>query len=187
MRTAFTRPLAALFLFTLGACVRSGGGTTADPSDAIPSAPRARITGAAFGLMDPPITSFGALRVGERVYVVGGYSGTPHAYDSAGQHDALRALSLTSGVVEIVAHMPYRVQSPTLVAHDGSLFVHGGMRARNTPGEPQDLVSERRIDHGLLHRGAGARARIAIEINPLEHWAQDTTNPCLIQLPVGDS
>ncbi len=160
MRTALSRPLAALSVFTLVACVRSGVGTTVDPSDTTPAAPRARITGAAFGLMDPPITSFGALRVGERVYVVGGYSGTPHAYDSAGQHDALRALSLTSGAVEIVSHMPYRVQSPTLVAHDGSLFVHGGMRARNAPGEPQDLVSERRI----VRFDAARRAEVVGEL-----------------------
>jgi N-acetylneuraminic acid mutarotase len=90
--------------------------------------------------MPRAVTSFGAAELGGFVYAFGGYSGTPHAYQREGQSGELWRLHPTTREFELMATSE-PTQGAALVGARGALLRIGGMRARNGPGEPAQVVS----------------------------------------------
>ena len=90
--------------------------------------------------MDEPVTSFGAVAREGRVYVLGGYHGTPHDYDREGQSHALDRLD-TGGAWAALAPMESGLQGFGLVALGGDLVRCGGSRIDNAHGAPTDMHS----------------------------------------------
>jgi N-acetylneuraminic acid mutarotase len=87
------------------------------------------------------ITSFGADRIGDSIFVYGGHHGAAHQYSSAGQSGDLLRLKLDEPTKwEAIAQGP-KSQGLALVAHGGALYRIGGFTARNAEGEEQDLWS----------------------------------------------
>ena len=87
------------------------------------------------------ITSFGADRVGDALYVYGGHHGRAHHYSVAGQSGDLLRLDLSKGKRwETAAKGPKR-QGLALIAHGDKLYRIGGFEARNAEGEEHDLWS----------------------------------------------
>ena len=90
------------------------------------------------------ITSFGAVEHDGVLYVLGGYSGTPHAYASKDQHGELLAYDAGAPATarwSVVSRVP-PVQGAALVSHSSGLIRVGGMRAMNESASAgQDLVS----------------------------------------------
>ncbi|GAB4569125.1 MAG: hypothetical protein Tsb0020_23110 [Haliangiales bacterium] len=101
-------------------------------------------------LLPEPITSFGAAVQGGFLYVLGGYTGTPHQYSRDGQSGALSRIRLDQagqrdGATQrrVWEQLPgvEPLQSVALVAHDDALIRVGGMRASNPAGQPSRLAS----------------------------------------------
>ncbi len=86
------------------------------------------------------ITSFGAATLDGDIYVIGGYTGEPHAYSKAGQRGDLLKRDRSSGAWSKVGAIS-PAQSMTLLAHEGRLIRIGGMEARNADGDDADLHS----------------------------------------------
>ena len=85
------------------------------------------------------LTSFGAVEHEGVLYVLGGYSGMPHAYSAKDQHGEL--LAYEDGQWSIVSEVP-KVQGAALVSHATGLVRVGGMRALNeTVSTESELVS----------------------------------------------
>ncbi len=102
---------------------------SADSEQHFPSLPKA-------------ITSFGAARLGDKLFVHGGHFGTPHHYSMAGQSSKLLRIDLDSpdSGWKSIASGP-KLQGHALVAHGGKLYRVGGFSARNKEEEDQDLWS----------------------------------------------
>ena len=90
------------------------------------------------------LTSFGAVEHEGVLYVLGGYSGTPHAYSAKDQHGELLAYDAAASASErwsVVSEVP-PVQGAALVSHPSGIIRVGGMRAMNqTIAAGQELVS----------------------------------------------
>lgn len=91
-------------------------------------------------LMPRAVTSFGAASLGGYVYTLGGWYGTPHDYHREAQSSSFARLNPLDGSWQELPS-PGPLQSVALVAHEDALYRVGGMRARNAPGDEQDLVS----------------------------------------------
>jgi hypothetical protein len=91
-------------------------------------------------LMPRAVTSFGAAELGGAVYAFGGYSGVPHAYNREGQSGELWRLDPASQKFELVSTSE-PTQGPALVSAHDRLVRVGGMRARNSLGQPDDIWS----------------------------------------------
>lgn len=88
------------------------------------------------------ITSFGATRLGESIYVYGGHTGGAHSYSNDEQFNILAALNANAPVKwENIAEGP-RVQGNALVADSQSVILVGGFTAENAKGEKSRLVSQ---------------------------------------------
>ncbi len=89
------------------------------------------------------ITSFGAARLGDAIYVYGGHIGEAHSYSTAEQSNQLLKLDLSSPSTawDKVAEGE-RLQGLALVADGKQLIVIGGFTALNDEGEPHDLHSQ---------------------------------------------
>lgn len=141
-----TRPILA------GLLLASCGPTTADraspsssklltPSEKLQTTEALPMDVTASGAALPVgVTSFGAATLGGDIYVIGGYTGKPHAYSKAGQRGALLKRDASSGVWSKVGAIS-PAQSMTLLAHEGRLIRIGGMEARNAEGDDADLHS----------------------------------------------
>ncbi len=88
-----------------------------------------------------PVTSFGACRIGEFLYVYGGHVGKAHVY-SRETH------SLNFGRIDFVKKsrwesLPFRkpLQGFGMTAHDDKIYLVGGSRATNKAGEKSNLSS----------------------------------------------
>ena len=87
------------------------------------------------------ITSFGAARLADSLYVYGGHHGQAHHYSRLGQSGDLLRLSLgVPSAWETVSNGP-RLQGLALVAHQQNLYRIGGFTARNEEDQEQDLWS----------------------------------------------
>lgn len=90
------------------------------------------------------LTSFGAVEHDGVLYVLGGYSGTPHAYSAKDQHGELLAYDAAAEPENrwsVVSEVP-KVQGAALVSHSRGLVRVGGMRAMNeTIASKSELVS----------------------------------------------
>ena len=90
-----------------------------------------------------PVTSFGATRLGDAVYVYGGHTGDAHSYSKEEQADELWSLDLSADGPEwnTVAEGPH-LQGNALVAAGGKVVLLGGFTAENAADEEQNLVSQ---------------------------------------------
>ena len=90
--------------------------------------------------MPRAVTSFGAAVHEGWLYTLGGFFGTPHAYDRDGQERAFRRMNLADGSWQEL-DSPGSMQSVALVAHGEFLYRIGGMVVNNGPHEDQELWS----------------------------------------------
>ena len=80
------------------------------------------------------ITSFGAARVGETLYVYGGHTGNAHSYSNQEQSNELLALDLSNpGSWKKVSNAG-RLQGLAMVAHESKVILLGGFTAKNDLG-----------------------------------------------------
>lgn len=93
------------------------------------------------------ITSFGAARVGESIYVYGGHTGSAHSYWNTSQSNQLLRWDLNSanGNWESIAEGKHRLQGLAMVAHGDRLILVGGFFAKNAEGEPHQLHSQDQV------------------------------------------
>jgi hypothetical protein len=90
------------------------------------------------------ITSFGAVRHGDALYVYGGHTGSAHSYSNTAQSNKLLKLNLAEGQGaswEELASGP-RLQGLGMVAHRDRLILVGGFTAMNEEGQDHDLHSQ---------------------------------------------
>ncbi len=89
------------------------------------------------------LTSFGAARTGDALYIYGGNTGTAHKYSDEVQSDKLLRLHLNQPEAqwEEIA-TGNRVQGLGMVAYQDDVIVLGGFTAMNTPDEPHNLQSQ---------------------------------------------
>jgi hypothetical protein len=88
------------------------------------------------------ITSFGAARVDDAIYVYGGHTGSAHAYSTEGQSNQLLMLNLNEPTADWKKISEgERLQGLALVAHKNRLIGIGGFAARNEPAADHDLHS----------------------------------------------
>jgi len=88
------------------------------------------------------ITSFGAARVGNNLFIYGGHTGDAHDYWNESQSNSLSRLNLTAidQGWQKIAQGP-RLQGLAMVAYKGSLIRIGGFAATNKKDDEQNLVS----------------------------------------------
>ncbi len=96
-----------------------------------------------FAALPYGVTSFGAARVGDGIYVYGGHTGSAHTYSANEQSNELLKLDLNQPRVKWhVVSKGRRLQGLALVAHGSKLFSIGGFQAKNDEGEEHDLHSQ---------------------------------------------
>ena len=96
-----------------------------------------------FAAMPQGLTSFGAARIGDAVYIYGGHTGNSHSYSTAEQSKQLLKLDLkTPGSSWQVVSEGQRLQGLALVAFEHKLISVGGFQAKNQAGQEQDLHSQ---------------------------------------------
>jgi len=93
------------------------------------------------GELPKAITSFGAAKVDESLYVYGGHTGGAHSYSNEEQFNQLARLIPSKGSWEIIAEGP-RVQGNALVPYGDHVILVGGFSAENKTGEKSRLVSQ---------------------------------------------
>lgn len=93
------------------------------------------------------ITSFGAARVGESIYVYGGHTGSAHSYWNTSQSNQLLRWDTTAveGRWEVVAEGQHRLQGLAMVPHGERLILVGGFFATNEEGESHQLFSQSQV------------------------------------------
>lgn len=93
------------------------------------------------------ITSFGAARVGDSIYVYGGHTGTAHSYWNTSQSNQLLRWNTAEaeGRWEVVAEGQYRLQGLAMVAHGDKLILVGGFFATNEEGAAHELYSQSQV------------------------------------------
>lgn len=90
------------------------------------------------------VTSFGAATTEGAIYLLGGYSGTPHAYSKEGQSTDVLRLALEEGAKWTkVSSLSQGLQGLAAVEHDGRLCHFGGNHANNEAGTEADMTSVR--------------------------------------------
>ncbi len=95
-----------------------------------------------FAPLPVTITSFGATKFDNKIYIFGGHLGDAHSYSTSLQSNQLLELDLAepSSQWQVVSESD-RLQGHVMLAHDGKLIRIGGFSARNADGQPHDLHS----------------------------------------------
>lgn len=98
-------------------------------------------TAAEYPPLPKPVSSFGAVTADGFVYVYGGHAGKAHTYSTESALGTLLRIPVGGGKAweELPGGTP--LQGLNLAAVDGKVYRVGGMRAKNKPGEPSDLMS----------------------------------------------
>ncbi|MDX1928749.1 MAG: hypothetical protein SFV81_19625 [Pirellulaceae bacterium] len=91
------------------------------------------------------ITSFGAARSGDSLYVYGGHTGDAHSYSNEAQSNKLLRLDLASPSKWHEVAEGDRQQGLGMVAYKNKIILVGGFTAKNPEGTPQDLHSQARV------------------------------------------
>ncbi len=130
--------------------VTTGDATEAVDFFAVPDDTGLQNSGRLLPSMPVAVTSFGAVAADGNLYVLGGYAGMPHVYNSEGQSKALWRLDLngsaegSAGWTQ-VDEAEHGVQGAPLFTrmHDGQTQVCrlGGTQIDNGPGEPLAMRS----------------------------------------------
>ena len=99
-----------------------------------------------FADMPITVTSFGACRSGDHLYVYGGHTGEAHHYSIQEQSDQLLSLDITKPDAEwkVLSHGP-RLQGLALVTYGTRLIRVGGFQATNEENEDHHLVSSSEV------------------------------------------
>lgn len=85
------------------------------------------------------LTSFGAARLGDRVFIYGGHIGAAHEYSNASQNGKICSIDLNNPEAwDVIGEGP-QLQGMAVVAHGGKLFRIDGAEARNPPGAAEEL------------------------------------------------
>ena len=87
------------------------------------------------------VSSFGAVTADGFVYVYGGHAGKAHTYSTESALGTLLRIPVGGGKEWEALPGGTPLQGLNLAAIDGKVYRVGGMRAKNKPGEPSDLVS----------------------------------------------
>jgi N-acetylneuraminic acid mutarotase len=150
-RRAFERPLVSLLCLApslaLGACTQTPSAASPDPAAGTAAvegkngehAPGPLVSRFA-GVMPRGLTTVGVTTMGDSLYLVGGYFGSPHDYSKEFQSGNVSRMNLsTGGWDELAAVTP--IQSPA-IANDGRyLYKIGGLKTLNALGQPTELRS----------------------------------------------
>lgn len=120
--------------------------TFVDPEDFSQAQPKPQHSSSSqtrFADLPFAITSFGAARINDAIYVYGGHTGDAHSYSTEGQSNQLLQLDLNnpSSHWKKIAEGE-RLQGLALVAHGRRLISIGGFTALNAPGAEHDLHSQ---------------------------------------------
>lgn len=91
------------------------------------------------------ITSFGAARSGDSLYVYGGHTGDAHSYSNEAQSNKLLRLDLSEPTKWHEVAEGDRQQGLGMVAYKNKVIVIGGFTAMNKLGTAQDLHSQARV------------------------------------------
>jgi len=93
------------------------------------------------------LTSFGAARTEDAIYLYGGHTGQAHSYWNTSQSNQLLKWDLTAEQPEweLVAEGQHRLQGLAMVAHGERLILVGGFFASNQQGEPHSLHSQDQV------------------------------------------
>ncbi len=91
-------------------------------------------------LMPQGLTTMGAATLGDALYVVGGYFGTPHEYSKEFQSGSVKRLNLSTGNWDDLPGVD-PIQSPALVSDGRYVYKLGGMQATNDAGQSPQLRS----------------------------------------------
>ena len=116
--------------------------TFEDPEQVDAAKPSEGSASTKFAPLPFAITSFGAARVADSVFVYGGHTGDAHSYHNEAQSNKLLRLDLTkpeSKWEEVVTGE--RQQGLGMVAYKNQVILVGGFTAKNKEGEKQDLHS----------------------------------------------
>ena len=92
------------------------------------------------------ITSFGAAKIDNTIYVYGGHTGGAHSYSNKAQNDRLLSLNLwhpDQGWKEVATGE--KLQGLGMVAYEKRLILVGGFTAMNAVGAKQDLHSQANV------------------------------------------
>lgn len=149
-RRAFARPLVSQLsiaaALALAACSQKPPAASADQA-AVGSAVEAngpRVPGQLIsrfaGVMPRGLTTVGAATMGDSLYLVGGYFGSPHEYSKEFQSGSVLRMRLATGVWDELASVP-PIQSPAVASDGRYLYELGGTKAGNAAGQPTDLRS----------------------------------------------
>lgn len=110
------------------------------PAVASPSSATREMRSHFAGVMPRGLTTVGAATLGDALYLVGGYFGSPHDYSKEFQSGTVSRLQLSTGVwEELPAVDP--IQSPAVIGDGKYLYKIGGLKAVNAAGQPTELRS----------------------------------------------
>jgi N-acetylneuraminic acid mutarotase len=148
-----TRASAALgILLSVGGCAAgaSGNAAVASPTDPAVDASAAEASGmkpsnaplavVPGDMMPVGLTTVGATALGDQLYILGGYGGTPHQYSKRDQSREFYRLDTKSHRWDKLASVG-PIQSAVLVNDGKYVYRVGGMIAKNDPGQPEDMHS----------------------------------------------
>ena len=136
MHSQFSRNLSTMMLL-MGGLLVVGVARAADEA-AASAKPKLNLAPLPFA-----VTSFGAARIDNCLYVYGGHTGDAHSYNNESQSNKLVKLDLSvpdAKWQEIASGQ--RLQGLGMVAHGKRLIFLGGFMAMNKKGEKQDLHSQ---------------------------------------------
>jgi N-acetylneuraminic acid mutarotase len=131
----------------LGACTQTppaasaeGAAATAAAEGASATAGNGEMSTQFAGVMPRGLTTVGAATLGDALYLVGGYYGSPHEYSKEYQSGAVSRLQLSTGVWEDLPGVD-PIQSPAVIGDGKYLYKIGGLRTLNAQGTPTQLKS----------------------------------------------
>lgn len=92
------------------------------------------------------VTSFGACRSADSIYVFGGHTGSAHTYFNQSQNENLLKLDLSQPKLgwQKIGTGP-RLQGLGMVAHQNRIVIVGGFSALNAEGQEQNLRSQNQV------------------------------------------
>ena len=95
-------------------------------------------TAADYPPLPKAVSSFGAIRLADDLYVYGGHSGKTHSYNNETTLGSFQKLPITGGAKWVELPGGPGLQGLNLAASGGKIYRIGGMEPHNKPGEKSD-------------------------------------------------